>query len=371
MNGKLEHAVHASPDTVEEEASETFVQRLHGEWTSTDQAAFESRLERDPAYADAYGRVEASWVTLDTHCESPQLMGYREEAIAYARKQSAGRWLKRNRHTHRPWRIAAVAGLALAIAVAWQFSPYGYTPGQYITGIGEQRIVHLEDDSRITLDAATRLQVRYSKDARLIDLKQGQAQFSVAKDPSRPFKVVAGNQTIIAVGTVFTVEYVDQKVHVAMMEGRVAVVPQQTNSALPDSVDPTSAKSTNVRVASSNQMPAQAEQQGGTIELSAGEELHVARDGHTVVTPKADLEAATAWRQGKVVIRTEPLSEAVERLNRYSKLQIKIDGEELANKHISGVFEAGDTQGFVSAVQRYLPVETDYSDSNTVRLSLK
>lgn len=372
MNGKHERAFDASLVNLEEEASETFVQRLHGEWTPADQAAFEARLERDSAYADAYRRVEASWAALDTHAESPELMGYREEAIAYARKQSASRWFKENRYARRPWRTAAAAaGIALTIATVWQLSPYGYTPGQYITGIGEQRIVDLEDHSRITLDATTRLQVRYTKDARLIDLKQGQAQFSVAKDPSRPFKVVAGNETIIAVGTVFTVEYVDQKIHVAMMEGRVAVVPEQTNAGPTDAVRLASSNSTNVRVASSKQMPAQADPQGGTIELSAGEELHVARDGHTVVTQKADLEAATAWREGKVIIRTESLGEAVERLNRYSKLQIEISGEELANKHISGVFEAGDTQGFVSAVQRYLPVEIVYSDSSTVRLSLK
>jgi transmembrane sensor len=369
MNGKINAG---SPQSTEEEASDTFVQRMHGEWTAADQAAFEARLERDPAYADAYRRVDASWSALDTHAESPQLMGYREEAIAYARKLSAGRWLKENRYTRRPWHTAAAAAcIALALATAWQLSPYGYTPGQYITGTGEQRIVELPDHSRITLDAITRLQVRYTKDARLIDLKQGQAQFSVAHDPSRPFKVLAGNRTIIAVGTVFTVEYVDQKIHVAMMEGRVAVVSDQTNSAPIDSALSTTTASSGAGIGPTRQISGQSNQQGGAIELSAGEELHVARDGHAVVTPKADLEAATAWREGKVIIRTESLSEAVERINRYSKLQIQIVGEQLANKHISGVFETGDTQGFVSAVQRYLPVETDYSDPNIVRLMLK
>lgn len=372
MSGKHERAVDESLVNIEEEASETLVQRLHGEWTPADQAVFEARLERDFVYADAYRRAEASWSSLDTHRETPELLGYREEAIAFARKVSASRWLRVNRHARRPWRTAAAAAcMALAIVTIWQLSPLGYTPGQYITGIGEQRIVDLEDHSRITLDAATRLQVSFTKDARLIDLKQGQALFSVAKDPSRPFKVVAGNQTIIAVGTVFTVEYVDQKIHVAMMEGRVAVVPEQMRAAPAETSRLTSTDSKTVRIASSKRTPASVDFQGGTIELSAGEELHVARDGQTVVTPKADLEAATAWREGKVIIRTEPLSEAVERLNRYSKLQIKIAGGELADKHISGVFEAGDTQGFVSAVQRYLPVEADYSESHSVKLSLK
>lgn len=388
MNGSHQRASDSAPVSLEQKASDIFVQRLHGQWSLADQTAFESRLEREAAFADAYRRVEASWGSLDTHAESPQLMSFREEAIAYARKQSAGRWLKENRFTRRPWRTAAaVAGIAFALAAAWQLSPYGYTPGQYVTGIGEQRMVDLEDHSRITLDAATQLQVRFTQDARLIYLREGQAQFFVAKDPSRPFKVIAGNQTIIAVGTVFTVEYVDEKVHVAMMEGRVAVVPDSPHPDSPQAAGRSSPLVPLPRLEREGLGQREGEEMQtrnplaraatppkelqSTIELSAGEELHVARDGQAVVTPKADLEAATAWRKGKVIIRTESLGEAVERMNRYSKLQIKIDGEQLANKHVSGVFEAGDTQGFVSAVQRYLPVETDYSDSNTVRLSLK
>ena len=335
-----------SRPTIEDEASDTFVQRLHGDWTAADQAALEARLARDPAYADAYRRVQESWGALDAHAESAEVMRYREEAIAYARRSNARRWFKAHTYARSGWRAAAaVFGVSLLLGVAWQLSPYGYAPGQYRTGIGEQRVVDLEDHSRIVLDAATRLRVRFTPDARIVELQDGQAQFSVAKDPTRPFKVEAGGRTIVAVGTVFTVEYVDSQVHVAMMEGKVAVVP-------------TAPPATDVGV-------------GEDISLVAGEELHVSRDGHNTVTPKADVAAATAWRQGKVVMRAESLGEAVERMNRYSRLKIKIDDAALAEKHMSGVFEAGDTQGFVSAIQRYLPVTADYEDAHTVKLRLK
>jgi transmembrane sensor len=373
MTGKLGKTAGQLPPPIEEEASDTFVQRLYGEWSPNDQAEFETRLESDPAYADSYRRVEQSWASLDTHAEAPEVMAYREEAIIHARRANARRWLKSSSYTRSRRSIAAaIAGFALLIAAAWQLSPYGYTPGQYRTGIGEQRMVELEDHSHIALDAVTRLEVRFTKDARIVRLKEGQVQFSVAKDPSRPFKVVAGDRTIIAVGTLFTVEYIDQKVHVAMMEGQVAVISEQANSALFGSprsdlnVSQTPASGSSSKLTSSFRSA-----QGDTIELSAGEELHISRDGHSTVTPKADIEAATAWREGKVIIRTESLGEAVQRLNRYSRLQIKIDDDALANKHISGVFEAGDTQGFVSAVQRYLPITADYSDSNTVRLKMR
>ena len=338
-------AVEHNDPTVEEEASDTFVQRLHGEWRAADQAALEARLERDPAYADAYRRVQESWGALDAHAESAEVMRYREEAIAYARRSNARRWFKAHTYARSGWRAAAaVFGVSLLLGIAWQLSPYGYAPGWYRTGIGEQRVVDLEDHSRIVLDAATRLRVRFTPDARIVELQDGQAQFSVAKDPTRPFKVEAGGRTIVAVGTEFTVEYVDSQVHVAMMEGKVAVVPTVVPAGAPI---------------------------GEGISLTAGEELHVSRDGHNTVTPKADLAAATAWREGKVVMRAESLGEAVERMNRYSRVKIEIDDAALAEKHMSGVFEAGDTQGFVSAIQQYLPVTVDYEDAHTVKLRLK
>jgi transmembrane sensor len=339
--------VEENSSTVEEEAADAFVQRLHGEWSATDQSALEARLERDPAYADAYCRVQESWGALDAHAESAEVMRYREEAIAYARRSNARRWLKAHTYARGAWRAAAaVVGVSLLLGVAWQLSPYGYTPGRYRTGIGEQRVLDLEDHSRIVLDAATRLRVRFTPDARVVELQEGQAQFSVAKDPTRPFKVDAGGRTIVAVGTEFTVEYVDSQVHVAMMEGKVAVVP-----TAPEAASRAGA--------------------GENISLVAGEELRVSRDGHSTVTPKADLEAATAWREGKVIMRDEALGEAVERMNRYSRMQIKIDDPALAEKHMSGVFETGDTQGFVSAIQRYLPVDADYEDSHTIKIRLR
>jgi transmembrane sensor len=377
MTGKPAEPLDPSPPTIEETASETFVRRLHGEWTPADLAALEARLKRDPAYADAYVRVKAAWDSLDTYAEAPEFMAYREQAIAYACDANADRWLKASRYARNPWRNAAVAaGIALAIATGWNLSPYGYRPGQYQTDVGEQRIVEMEDHSRIALDTATRLKVRYTDDARIVQLQEGQAQFSVAKDRARPFKVVAGDRTIIAIGTVFTVEYVDRTVHVAMMEGKVAVVPAESahpgNTRPSSSSPPVLSDEQGVRLENGSALVEKSkDDRNATIELIAGEELRVSRDGENTVTPKADIEAATAWREGKVIIRRESLGDAVRRLNRYSRRQIQIDDAALAAKLISGVFEAGDTEGFVSAVQRYLPVTVDESAARTIKLQLQ
>ena len=352
----------------EDLAARAFLRRRTGPWSEQDEAELRLTLERDPAFADAFSRVEQSWHAIGQHAASAELMGMREQAISRARRASARRWLGEGGKRPRSLRIAAaVAALAVALTATYQLAPFGYRPGEYKTNIGHQRIVELDDHSRVALDAATRLRVRYTKDARSIELLNGQAQFSVAKDPARPFKVEAGEHTVIALGTVFTVEYVDSQISVAMLEGKVAVLPQDdgssTTQALKDAVLPS-----HVTTASSE--PA-GQGVSGIIELTAGEALRVHGSGRATIIPKADLEAATAWREGKVIFHEEPLSEAVRRLNRYSRLQIEIDDATLAAMQVSGVFEAGNAQAFVEAVQAYLPATADYADSNTVTLRAK
>jgi len=367
--------------SIEDEASAVFFRTQQGEWTPSEQQALEIRLSREPAFADAYRRVRRAWAALDTHAGSPQLLRRRQEAIAYARQVAGRRWLKTSRYGARWAAAAAIAGVALALA-AWPLSTMWYHPDRYRTGIGEQRLIELDDHSRVALDAETSVQVRYSQDVRVIELKQGQAQFSVAKDPTRPFKVKVGERIIIALGTVFTVEFVNQQIHVAMLEGRVAYVPHSSFRAalVPRSVAPSNPPASSERKSPQEMRshPSQLSQeyamgmpQEGVIELSSGEALSVSQDGRAILTSKADLEAATAWREGKVIFRTEPLEQAVQRLNRYSRVQIEVVDSTLAREEISGVFEAGDTQGFVRDIQRYLPVVAESDGLERIRLRMR
>jgi len=320
--------------TLKKEAAAALVKRLHGPWTSADQAALDARLASDPAYAQVWERAQESFREFDAYGKTSDGARWRNEALTYAWQPGSNRWW-RGWGEYRHWRLAAgLAGLTVALAAAWQFSPWGYRPDQYHTGIGEQRVVDLDDHSRIALDARTKVAVHYTSESRTIELIEGQAQFSVAKDPARPFKVKAGDRTVIALSTVFTVEYADREVHVATLEGRVAVMPQSTSKA---------------------------------VELSAGEALDVSQDRRVTVVPHADLEAATAWRSGRLVFKGETLGAAVRRVNRYSRVQITVDDPSLAQEPINGMFDTGDTAGFVTAIQLALPIAVDWGNPRRVR----
>jgi transmembrane sensor len=351
LSGSINEGDSSDP---EDQAASAFVrQQLRG--GTNDDETLESRRAEEPDFADAYRRVEQSWVAVGTHSAAPEIMALRERAIARARRANARRWLLSGGGHSRRWQMAAaVAAVSLFLGIALQRWHIADGDGWYRTAYGEQRVVELPDHSRITLDARTRLHVRFTDDVRSVQLLEGQAQFSVAKDPARPFKVEAGGRTIVAVGTVFNVEYVDRQVDVAMVEGRVAVL-EQSSAVLPPPVNSMIPKDKGSPI----------------IELNAGEALRVYADGRSTVLPKADIEAATAWRQGKLIFRAETLAEAVRRLNHYSSRQLIVDDAALAKMSISGVFDSGDVQAFADAVQSYLPVFVRYSNEGAIHIKLK
>jgi transmembrane sensor len=334
-----------------DQAAAMLLRRIDASWGAADQIVLDARLASDPQFAAAFGQAQESWDEVGRHSNSPELLALREQAIARARQASARRWSLPGARPGYLGKWVAAAAFLVVCATIWQFSPYGYEPGFYKTGLGEQKVVELSDHSHIALDARTRLRVRFSADARVVQLLEGQAQFSVAKDPARPFKVEAGAKTIIAVGTVFEVEYIEHQVHVAMVEGRVAVLTEGSPS-------------------SGSRPETGGGPVDGPLELSAGEALTVRADGASTFLPKADIEAATAWRQGKVIFRDQTLAEAVHRLNRYSRQQVIIDDPALAQMKVSGVFDSGDAQAFAEAMQAYLPVVAESSKS-TIHLKLK
>ncbi len=98
----------------------------------------------------------------------------------------------RDRFDRPKWRLrfglVAACALVIALGVAW-FVMMG---GTYSTGIGEQRIVNLDDGSRIHPNSATTIDVDIGRTARRLRLVRGEAFFDVAKDPTRPFVVTSG-----------------------------------------------------------------------------------------------------------------------------------------------------------------------------------
>jgi len=330
-------------------------------------------MESDPQNALAYRQVSATWGVLHAHASAPEVVIGRRDALEDSRRAGRRRWSGKSVFPPR-WVLAASLLLAATVS-SWWF--VAQRSGVYATELGERRTVPLQDGSMVTLDAKSRVRVRYTERERTVALEEGQARFAVAKDALRPFRVHARDQTVVALGTQFDVELVPGAVRVTLIEGHVAVAgvdPQslsQPGSEIQQegtASDHGAVRPPRTRRLGERGMPGGRSE--GIVELKAGDELRIRQDGRAVLVANVDLDRATGWETGRLFFDNEPLANAAERVNRYARRHIAIDPS-VAGVGISGVFNAGDTDAFVEAVSAYFPVRIDRSDESEVRLTAR
>lgn len=321
-----------------------------------DLSEFKCWIDSDPRNELAYRQVAVAWAGIGTHATAPEIMAARRNALDDAHRAASRRgsvlvWLSRH--------VALAASISAMLLGAVLY--FYLQQGVYTTGIGEQRALRLDDGSLVTLDAKSRVRVAYTDSERLLMLERGRARFDVARDPVRPFRVQAGEQTIVAHGTQFDVERVSGSVLVTLLEGRVAITGIGTG---PDPV----AMRTGATDARALPSPGVTPPVPSVIELTAGQGLQVRANGHATVVPKIDMQRATGWQDGRLFFDNEPLASAVERVNRYSKLQIEVSPS-VADVSVSGVFTAGDANAFVEAISTYFPVRAEHTGVSQILLT--
>jgi len=296
--------------------------------------ALEQWLASDPLNAVAYERAEAIWDEMGELSSTPEFMDLRRGALDIAARQG-----RRNRGAYRLALPIAAALATLAILGAgggtwWMVN----RPQTYETTLGERRVVPLSDGSQVWLDSDSKVAIRYTSDARKLELLRGQARFDVAHNVARPFSVKARDETVVATGTSFNIDLTGSDTLVTLIEGHVAIL------------DGAGRRSTPVQTRQQFSPP-------HTVDLVAGQELDVMAAAPPIIKT-VDLERATAWEDGRLVFENEPLSMAALRISRSSARRVSVDPA-VANLKISGVFNAGDVDGFAQTMSLYLPVRSE------------
>jgi transmembrane sensor len=296
-----------------------WIVRLHGAHRTPDlEAGFRRWLAASPDNAAEFERVTSVW-----------------EAAPHASIAGLPRTVHRGRASsnYRHWAIAA---MLLLIAVAGTFVRYRLEQNlEYVTAIGEQRTVPLEDGSRIALNSNSELKIEFTAGKRAVRLLRGEAFFEVAHNKQRPFVVIAGDNQVTAVGTAFEVRYEPDHIDVTLVEGKVNVTSTAEAPELPAGVP--SSKAGLGELSSSG------------YAMTAGERLRVTKGAPTIVDePRVD--AVTAWRRGEVMLDDTPLTDAIAEMNRYSKSPLILDGNGIATLRVSGIYHAGDSEGFAQSV---------------------
>ena len=268
---------------------------------------FQRWRDRDPAHAEAFERVAASY-------QQAGLLRY--SALASASDGTTSR----PAHSRTPnYAWAAAAALALLIS-AGLYLVLGSTPWtsgteavMLSTKIGEIRSVELSDGSKVTLDTATSVEVEIGRMGRRALVRGGRARFSVAR-AARPFVIEAGGNIATAAGGVLDVEEFGNQARFDVLAGSAKVGEQGAG--------------------------------GSELGLEAGETM-TAVPGHAA--QKRALGSAPDWTRGMLQFDGTPLQAAVALANRYSKSKILLSGD-LEGLKVTGAFRAGDIEGLAGAL---------------------
>jgi transmembrane sensor len=316
MNEDVTRTSACSPEEIDEAA--VWIARLRApDRTARLDRGLRRWLAEKPSHAAAFELMSNAW----------ELAGALQPHASYRPVETAAA-----RPRPRLLRMAAAAACAVAL-VAFAIVFQAYDRG-IKTDVGEQRVLSLEDGTRIVMNTATHLTVRYDESARRVELDKGEALFEVAKRPSWPFVVSAGDRQITALGTSFVVREERGALSVTMIEGSVAVRPDA-------SAGDAGAPGSSTDVAASSR----------AVTLKAGDRLRLRDDG-TPVIDQPPIDRLTAWRHGQVEFEDTALPAAAREMNRYSKLQLAVEMPEPERIRIDGVFRAGDTPAFAEAVAR-------------------
>jgi transmembrane sensor len=169
--------------------------------------------------------------------------------------------------------------------------------------------VVLADGSVVFLNTNTKIRVRFTDKLRDIALLQGEAQFDVAKNKTRPFIVSAGDTRVRAVGTSFTVTVLPKRpIQVLVKEGVVELQRANATTAIP-------------------------------VRASANVQA-IAPEGAPIVTLAV------------------PEQEMVHEFARYSEVRIVVDPA-VSDRTITGLFASNDPVAFAKAAAAVLKLNVE------------
>jgi len=320
-------------------------------------ADFERWRNLSPQHDAVYRSVVGKWSALRAASDDPGILALRHEAALRLTREQAG-WPRTAKWAAAVAVLAVGAVFALAVLHATggyrleglQATVHGWgerlgwdNPGpSYTTAVGERSFLTLPDGSKITLNTASTVDVRFTAEERKVILRHGQVLFEVAKSPARPFVVEARGRRVVAVGTVFDVRADAGSLQVTMLEGTVRVDRFERAGATQSPGAPSA----------------------GPL-LTAGEQLIADSQVADRVRP-ANAEAVASWRNGQLVFDDASLRDAVAEVNRYSEQKIELADDALARLRLSGSFAIGGPALFIEAITGYFPLRIVRTDDRVI-----
>ena len=211
----------------------------------------------------------------------------------------------------------------------------------HATARGNLKSLNLADNSVLTLNTASAVDIRFTTRERRLLLKQGEIMVQTGADSSavsgktaRPFIVETPSGQAHALGTRFSLYYLDDKAVTTQLnvyQGRVEVTSRNGRQQICDD----------------------------------GRRLHFTRE--FISSPRSPT-ASDAWTRQRLAVEAMRLDEFAKQLARYRSGWIQVDPS-VRHFQISGVFKTGDTDQALRALAKSFPVRVTYRSRYWVSIS--
>jgi transmembrane sensor len=306
--------------SAERDAVEWFVRLRSPTATDQDRQDHCRWLSESQVHREAFEAVEAQWRELReldswAHSELGRLSHLDQRPTRRRRAVTVA--------------LAAVAALAAVTVALVTLTTPGPGDHRYVTDKGEQRRFVLEDGSRVHLNTASQVGVRFDSNARVVHLERGEGLFDVVHDPARPFVVTVDGNRIVAVGTRFNVYRQDRGVAVTVLEGSVGILRD------PD-------------------IPFQAVAERGVL-LDANTKATIDREGRLESLESVDGARLTAWDDGLLVFDQTPLHQVALEMSRYASGRIRV-AHDVADLPVTGTIKIRDEHAMVEVLAEVIPI---------------
>jgi transmembrane sensor len=297
---------------IDQAASDWTARLDRGPLTQREERAFEAWLRGDPRSKGALLRAQA----LSIMSESARALGPGFDLATFVEPEAppAGK----TRRNALLWTGGVMAAATLAVLGVTMPAAGAVVS----TARGEIRLVPLKDGSTVLLNTDSSIRLDEDAYARCVTLLKGEAYFSVARDPNRPFLVEVGARRLRTTQGGFRVRSLGASpIDVLVDRGRIDL------------------------------------ETGGrsAVALTANTRLLLSGNG-SVEQPQPIAPGAVtrelSWREGKLAFEGETLSEAAASFARYSDVRIRISDPQLAREPVTGLFAASDPLGFSRAIAR-------------------
>lgn len=315
------------------EAAEWRVRLAEEPLPETERCAFRRWLEAHSDNALAWSQMEATWDAL----------AGAERPIARAALEHTFR--EESRHMqrllgHGTGMLLLLLALLPATWLALGIQSPGHLLADHHTAVGGRKHVTLPDGSELILNTATAVDIDYRADRRIIHLRDGEIQVTVAPDEDRPLIVLTPEGRARALGTRFTtrrLEYAGERYTiVTVQESRVELCQRADADC---------------------------------VQLTLNQQARAGQHGLSPIET-ADAEAQAAWVRGQLVVDDQPLTQVLQTLGRHHRGLLRYDEASLADLQVSGVLPLDDIDRALTALAGSQPIGVRHHTSWAISVTV-